>query len=97
MPETRDTKQYKIYSLFAVVEVDLGNRGDKQVTRTDRVPMAVFDDKELCDRFQKENNSKLQGQKGYSVIEEWRDIQPEQSHFSYPFNPDGKTTKTKKQ
>lgn len=87
MPETRDTKQYKIYSLFATVDVVIGKKGGKDVVRTDRVPMAVFDDKKLCDKFQKDNTTKMKGQTGYEVVEEWRDMVPEQSHFSYRFNP----------
>lgn len=87
MPETRDTKQYKIYTLHANVEVVIGKKDDKEVTRTDRVPVAVFDDKELCDTFQAENSAKLKGQVGFEVVEDWVEYEPAADRFSLPFNP----------
>lgn len=87
MPETRDTKQYKVYVLHANVEVVIGKKDGKDKVRTDRVAMAVFDDVKLCEKFQAENKSKLKGQKDYVVLEEWRESEPEKSHFNLPFNP----------
>ena len=85
--ETRDTKQYKIYTLHANVEVDLGEKDGKQVTRTDRVPVAVFTDKKALETYQAEEQSKLAGQKGYEVVEDWVEVEPAADGFSLPFNP----------
>ena len=87
MPETRDTKQYKVYVLHANVDVIIGKRGGKDVVRTDRVPMAFFDDKKHLDKFVAEHKAKFAGQKDYEVLEEWREDVPTAKTFSLPFNP----------
>lgn len=85
--ETRDTKQFKIYTLHANVEVDLGEKDGKQVTRTDRVPVAVFTDVKALEKYQAENTSKLKGQKGYEIVEDWVEVEPIADNYSLPFNP----------
>lgn len=87
MPETRDKKEYKIYTLHANVVVVLGKKDDREVTRTDRVPLAVFDDQKKLAKFQKEGKSKLKGQTDYEVVEDWVEFQPEATRFGLPFNP----------
>lgn len=87
MPETRKAEQFKIYTLHANVVVVLGKKDDKEITRTDRVPVAVFDDKKLLAKFQKENGAKLKGQIDYEVVEDWVEYKPEAGRFGLPFNP----------
>lgn len=85
--ETRETKQFKVYTLHANVEVDLGERDGKQVTRTDRVPVAVFTDAKALETYQAEEKSKLKGQKGYEVVEDWVEVEPIADNYSLPLNP----------
>lgn len=87
MPETRKVEQYKVYTLHALVVKVLGKKDDKEVTRTDRVPVAVFDDAKKLAKFEKENKAKLKGQKGYETVEDWVEVKPEAGNFTVPFNP----------
>lgn len=87
MPETRQAQQYKIYTLHANVEVVLGKRDGEDIKRTDRVPVAIFTEKELCDTYQAEEQSKLKGQTGYEVVEDWVEFEPTADRFSLPLNP----------
>lgn len=84
--ETRNAKQYKIYTLHANVEVDLGEKDGKQVTRTDRVPVAVFTDAKALEAYQAKE---LKSPKftGYEVVEDWVEVEPTADGFSLPFNP----------
>lgn len=87
MAETRKVDQFKIYTLHANVVKVLGKKDGKEITRTDRVPVAVFDDAKKLAKFEKENKAKLKGQTGYETVEDWVEVKPEASAFSLPFNP----------
>lgn len=86
-PETRSVDQYKVYTLHANVVKVLGKKDGKEVTRTDRVPVAVFDNKQALEKYQAEEKGKLKGQTGYETVEDWVEVKPEASAFSLPFNP----------
>lgn len=87
MPETRSTKQYKVFTLHANVDIVVGKKDGEEITRTDRVPVAVFDDAKKLSKFQKENSAKLKGQTGYEVVEDWVEFEPKADRFGLPFNP----------
>lgn len=86
-PETRSVDQYKVYTLHANVVKVLGKKEGKEITRTDRVPVAVFDNKQALEKYQAEEKGKLKGQTGYEVVEDWVEVKPTASSFSLPFNP----------
>lgn len=86
MTETRKADQYKIYTLHANVVKVLGKKDGKEVTRTDRVPLAVFDDAKLLKKFE-EKQSKLKGQVSYETVEDWVEFKPSADRFSLPLNP----------
>jgi len=87
MAETRKVEQYKFYTLYANVVKVLGKKDGKDVTRTDRVVVAVFDDKALLDDYVKNATGKLQGQVGHEVGADWTEVKPEAKNFGVPFNP----------
>jgi len=82
-PESRDVKQYKVYTLYENVIKPLGKKDGKEITRTDRVPVAVFDNKVALEAYQ----AKQQSAVGYEVVEDWVEVQPTASSFSLHFNP----------
>lgn len=84
---TRDVKQYEVYTLYALVRVLVGKRGKEEITRTDRVPVAIFDDRDLLNTYVEQNANKLAGQTGYEDTAEWREMEPGADQFSLPFNP----------
>lgn len=86
MTETRKADQYKIYTLHANVVKVLGKKDGKEVTRTDRVPLAVFDDKKALAKY-KGKQAKLKGQVSYETVEDWVEYKPSAERFSLPFNP----------
>ncbi len=91
---TRDIKQYQIYTLYAVVKVVVGKEelgGIKQdVMRSDRIPVAVFDDMDLLEAYMEAVPERFPGQKLYQHATEWREMKPAADQFSLPFNPDPK-------
>lgn len=84
MPETRKQDQYKIYTLHNNVVVVLGKKDGKEVTRTDRVPVAVFDDKKALETYQKKSEYI---KPAFEVVEDWVEFKPSADRFSLPFNP----------
>lgn len=86
MTETRKADQYKIYTLHANVEVVLGKKDGKEVTRTDRVPVAIFDDKKALATYQ-EKELKSPKFQSYEIVEDWVEYKPSADRFSLPFNP----------
>jgi len=62
----------------------LGKKDDKEITRTDRVPVAVFDDKKILDKFQKES---VYIKPDFEVVEDWVEYKPTADRFTLPFNP----------
>lgn len=88
MSETRKVDQFKTYTLYANVVKVLGKKDGKEVTRNDRVPFAVFDDKKLLSAYTKNSTYKLKGQKSWEVVEDWVEIKPVAGNFSLPFNPE---------
>lgn len=86
--ETRDIKQYKVFTLYENVEVVIGKNaktGDK--TQDKRLAVAMFDDVKLLEAYQKEQKAS-EGHKSYEVVEDWVEYLPEQSRFSLPLNPE---------
>lgn len=86
--ETRDIKQYKVFTLYELVEVVVGKNaktGDR--TQNKRLAVAMFDDMELLATYQHEQK-KSEGHKEYEVVEDWVEYKPEQSRFSLPLNPE---------
>ena len=86
-PETRSVEQYKVYTLHANVVKVLGKKDGKEITRTDRVHVAVFDNKQGLEKYQSKHTGKLKGQTGYEVVEDWTEVKPAASSFTLPFNP----------
>jgi len=86
-PETRSVDQYKVYTLYANVVKVLGKKDGKEITRTDRVAVAVFDNKDALEKYQSEEQGKLKGQQSYEVGEDWVEVKPAAENFSLPFNP----------
>ena len=86
-PETRDVKQYKVYTLYANVVRVIGKKEGKEVTRTDRLAVAVFDNKPALEKYVKEEQSKLEGQESYEIGEDWIECTLEESGFDLPRNP----------
>lgn len=84
MPETRKQDQYKIYTLHNNVVVPIGKKDGKEVTRTDRVPVAIFDDKKTLETYQKKSEYI---KPSFEVVEDWVEIKPSADNFSLPFNP----------
>lgn len=87
MGETRKVEQYKVYTLHENVEIVRGKDKGKEVTRTDRVAVAIFDDAKALAKFQKENKAHLKGFVGYEVVEDWVEYKPEAARFAVAFNP----------
>lgn len=92
MPETRKQDQFKIYTLHANVDIVLGKKDDKEVTRTDRVPVAVFDDNKLLKTYVDKTTILFDRHKSYEVVEDWVEYKPVADKFSLPFNPAPITT-----
>ena len=86
-PETRDVKQYKVYTLYANIVKVLGKKDGKEITRTDRVAVAVFDNKPALDKYLKEDKTKRKGQTSTEVGEDWIECTLEESGFDLPRNP----------
>lgn len=87
MSETRKVEQYKIYTIHENVVKVVGKKDGKEVTRTDRVPVAVFDDKKALSAFQKAQD-KTAGHESWEVVEDWVESKPSATMTSLPFNPE---------
>ena len=86
--ETRDIKQYKVFTLYELVEVVIAkNAKTGEKTQDKRLAVGIFDDAKLLATYQKEQK-KSEGHKSYEVNEDWVEYQPEQSRFSLPLNPE---------
>lgn len=85
--ETKDIKHYRLYTLYANVVVVVGKKDGKEVTRTDREPFALFDDKDLLDAYTKNSEYKLKGQTSWEVGADWIDYEPTADRFGLPLNP----------
>ena len=91
--ETRDIKQYKVFTLYELVEVVIAkNAKTGEKTQDKRLAVAMFDDAELLGVYQHEQK-KSEGHKAYEVVEDWVEYQPEQSRFSLPLNPEPNAVK----
>lgn len=92
--ETRDIKQYKLYTLYALVTVVIGKDDAKEdVTRGDREAFALFDDRALLDAFTKNSPYKLKGQTSWEIGEEWVEYEPTADRFGLPLNPSAEAPK----
>lgn len=95
MVETRQVTQYRLWHLYAIMEVNLGSRKENgkkvQVTRDDRVLHAVFDDVVLLKEYCRKQEL-LEGQKNWESDAAWIEYEPEQSRFSIPLNPKPNTS-----
>lgn len=85
-PETRSIEQYKVHTLHTNVVKVLGKKDGKEVTRTDRVPVAVFTDLKALETYQSKSVTP-KGFEGYEVVEDWVTEMPKAEHFSLPLNP----------
>lgn len=85
-PETRSVEQYKVHTLHANIVKPLGKKDGKEITRTDRVPVAVFTDVKALEKYQSES-VKPEGFEGYEVVQDWTETKPTAEGFSLPFNP----------
>ena len=90
MPKTSDEQrsvtQYKVRTLHTNVVKVLGKKDGEEVTRTDRVPVAVFTDLKALEKYQKDS-VKPEGFESYEVVEDWTETEPKASGFGLPFNP----------
>jgi hypothetical protein len=84
MTETRKADQHKIYTLHNNVVKVLGKKDGKEITRTDRVPLAVFDDVKKLESY-KTKSEYLKPD--FEVVEDWVEYKPSADRFSLPFNP----------
>lgn len=83
----RDIAHYEVYTLYAIIRKVLGKRGGKEITRDDRVAVAVFDDMDLLVAYRDGVKAKQAGQIAYEEGTDLFTEEPVASHFSLPFNP----------
>lgn len=84
--EQRSVTQYKVRTLHTNVVKVLGKKDGEDVTRTDRVPVAVFTDLKALEKYQAES-VKPEGFESYEVVEDWTETEPTADGFNLPFNP----------